>query len=144
MCFSTAWGGAPDLAPILTSRPSWLSLLSNASTGEGLCPLAPASSAASSATVSSSANKHDHTLNESLLLVWTPSGQSRGEIYRLDAMKVRATVRLYNHTEETLQHLYDVHSAAVGVDAGLGAMCDVIAQTRADNAGGVSIKKYSK
>ena len=61
----------------------------------------------------------EQVLNESLLLVWTPNGRSAGEIYRLDAEKSEKSVKLRNNTEETLQHLYDVHSAAVG--AGLGA-----------------------
>ncbi len=65
-----------------------------------------------------SAASHKQVLNESLLLVWTPNGRSIGEIYRLDEEKSKTAVKLHNSTEETLQHLYDVHSAAVG--AGLG------------------------
>ena len=66
---------------------------------------------------SSGATNREQVLNESLLLVWTPNGRSVGEIYRLDAVKENS-VKLRNTTEETLQHLYDVHSTAVG--AGLG------------------------
>jgi hypothetical protein len=51
---------------------------------------------------------------ESLLFVWTPGGHAHGVIYRLDGPN------LINHTEVSLQDLYNTYSAKLGSSSGLG------------------------